>query len=300
MQQPETTYYRIAGLLVEVQDFTGMDMGRALPSFTDFRASLKGAEVMVSLRIEQYPESLELPARKILSDVSVIWHENFRFEENENYYFTSILGRDGASWIMLSHKDFQNSTIYLRSEELYSTTKLSWLIMVAFGQACLAHRALLIHASVVENGRDAIAFLGKSGTGKSTHASLWLENLPDFTLLNDDNPAIRIMSDSSVLIYGTPWSGKTHCYRNTDRLLQSIIRLEQASENEISDRKGLLALTTLLPSASAIRWNSKLYGQMLNNLEDILISIKVGHLRCLPNAAAAELCHSFVFEKKIY
>ena len=55
--------------------------------------------------------------------------------------------------------------------------------------------------------------LGKSGTGKSTHSRLWLKYIPDTKLLNDDNPAVRIMDNNTIMIYGTPWSGKTPCYK---------------------------------------------------------------------------------------
>lgn len=38
---------------------------------------------------------------------------------------------------------------------------------------------------------DVPLFLGESGTGKSTHTRLWLENIPGSRLLNDDSPVLR-------------------------------------------------------------------------------------------------------------
>ncbi|WP_149524381.1 hypothetical protein [Sphingobacterium hotanense] len=300
MLESTTTYYTIADHVVKIVDHIGLDLDRALPSFRPFGDLISDTAPMLTFDIRERQDMEPLPARETLSDVSVIWLESFRFEESENCYFTSILAQEhSGDWLMSSEKDFSHSVIYPIANEIYNTTKLSWLIMVAFGQACLAHRTLLIHASVVENGEAAVAFLGKSGTGKSTHSRLWMAHNPNIRLLNDDNPAIRILEGNKVMVYGTPWSGKTHCYRNARLPLVSIIRLEQSAKNEIFLRTGMFALTALLPSGSAIRWSSKLYGQMLNNLEEILASVKVGHLKCLPNAEAAELSHSFAFERRM-
>src|SRR5690606_39491454 len=84
---------------------------------------------------------------------------------------------------------------------------VSWLLMVVFGQVGLQHRLILIHASVIAyQQKQGIAFLGKSGTGKSTHSKLWLQHIPDTELLNDDNPVVRLEEDGKAMIYGTPRS----------------------------------------------------------------------------------------------
>src|SRR5690606_24548491 len=115
---------------------------------------------------------------------------------------------------MKSCKDFSRSMIRFNDPDQLTGTVLSWFIMVAYGQRCLLYRAILIHASVVSCAGKAYAFLGKSGTGKSTHSRLWLRHIAGTELLNDDNPAIRIEPDGRVFVYGTPWSGKTPCYKN--------------------------------------------------------------------------------------
>ncbi|RZF61691.1 hypothetical protein [Sphingobacterium corticibacterium] len=65
------------------------------------------------------------------------------------------------------------------------------MLMVTYGQAVLSFSTILLHASVIEQDGQGYAFLGKSGTGKSTHSRLWLLHIPNAALLNDDNPAIR-------------------------------------------------------------------------------------------------------------
>lgn len=67
-----------------------------------------------------------------------------------------------------------------------------------------------MHASVVatETGKGYL-FLGKSGTGKSTHTGLWLQQFSDCHLLNDDNPIVHVDSlGKQATVFGSPWSGK--------------------------------------------------------------------------------------------
>lgn len=73
---------------------------------------------------------------------------------------------------------------------------------------------VLFHAAVVSHEGRGYMFLGPSGTGKSTHASLWLKYIDGTELVNDDNPVVRITDDGQATVFGSPWSGKTPCYRH--------------------------------------------------------------------------------------
>ncbi|MNT23946.1 hypothetical protein D3C72_1593930 [compost metagenome] len=151
----------------------------------------------------------------------------------------------------------------------------------------------MIHASVVNHEGNGIAFLGKSGTGKSTHSRLWLTHIPNTVLLNDDNPAVRKTAEG-IFIYGTPWSGKTPCYKNERLPLKAFVRLGQAPTNTFTWQPGLKGFIAVLPSCTAIRWNKDLFSSMNTILEKIVAEIPVGYLQCLPDAAAAQLCYSLV------
>src|SRR5690606_4740994 len=154
--------------------------------------------------------------------------------------------------------------IYIPDDEPSINNVLSWLIMVAFGQTCLLHSTVLIHASAITCNGAGYAFLGKSGTGKSTHSRLWLEHIEGSELINDDNPAVRLENDGQVYIYGTPWSGKAACYRKLKVRLRAFVRLKQAPYNKVNWKKGLAAFICILPSCTAIRWNKQLFNEMNN------------------------------------
>ena len=293
-QQVRSAYFRIADHLVRIDIPVLLAMDKCLPTFSAFIADpdvLEEPLLSVSLSIAEVPQ--DDPQAKLLSDISVLWNESFRFEETADHYITTIQASTGSGiWKMVSSKDFVRSIIYAPVCELYLTAKFSWLIMIAYGQAALQRHTALIHASVVKRKGIGYIFLGKSGTGKSTHSRLWIENIKDTTLLNDDNPAIRLYDNGEVAVFGTPWSGKTACYKQEMVGLGAIIRLEQAPFNKLQWRQGKEALIALLPSISAIRWNPHLYANMLQIIETVIQHAPIGLLQCLPNKEAACLCYA--------
>ncbi len=95
--------------------------------------------------------------------------------------------------------------------------------------------SLMLHSSAVVYEGKAYLFSAPSGTGKSTHTGLWKEVFGDKAyILNDDKPVIRIEGDR-VMVYGTPWSGKTDLNRNIGVPLQGICFLERAKDNYIKE-----------------------------------------------------------------
>ena len=161
------------------------------------------------------------------------------------------------------------------------------MMMFTYSQATKGK--LLIHASTVRHRGKANIFLGQSGTGKSTHSHLWLEHIEGAELINDDNPVISI-ENGIPTVYGTPWSGKTPCYRNTSAPIRAIVRLEQAPENNISRNKGIAAYTAFIGSVSSIKWNRPIMDGINATAEKIVMSCGIYTLRCRPDREAAMTC----------
>ena len=68
--------------------------------------------------------------------------------------------------------------------------------------------AFLMHASVVAVDGAAYAFAAPSGTGKTTHTRLWLQQFGSRAqVVNGDKPVFRFM-DGALYACGTPWRGK--------------------------------------------------------------------------------------------
>ena len=161
-------------------------------------------------------------------------------------------------------------------------------IMVMYALATANSQTALFHSSVGSYQGKAYMFLGQSGTGKSTHSSLWLKYIEGTELVNDDNPVVRII-DGVARVYGSPWSGKTPCYRNVVYPVGAIVKLDQAPYNEIKRLKGVRAYAAVVPSISGKRWDKQV-ADGLHETENLLAQlVPVWHLDCLPDEAAARL-----------
>ena len=152
------------------------------------------------------------------------------------------------------------------------------------------HDTLLVHASAIEYEGAAYPFIASSGTGKSTHTSLWMKYIEGSQLLNDDNPIIRII-DGSPFIYGSPWSGKTPCYRNRRARLGAVIRIERAPENSIERLKPVQAFASLLPACSSMKWDTIIYDTLCNTVTRVIETTPIYTLYCRPDKEAARLSH---------
>ena len=167
-------------------------------------------------------------------------------------------------------------------------------LMIMFALATADKGTVLFHAAAVSYEDRGYMFLGPSGTGKSTHASLWQRYIAGTALVNDDNPVVRIDEDGTATVYGSPWSGKTPCYRNVSYPLSGIVVLSQAPYNKIQRLSGIYAYAALVESISGKRWDERIADGLHQTENALASSVPVWHLECLPDEAAARLCCSNV------
>ena len=91
---------------------------------------------------------------------------------------------------------------------------------------------ILLHCAVLEYQGKAYAFLGRSGTGKSTHSRLWKAFLSTPNMVNGDKPILEY-KDGAFIAHGTPWKGKEGWGMRTSAPLCGLCFLEQAKVNAI-------------------------------------------------------------------
>ena len=91
---------------------------------------------------------------------------------------------------------------------------------------------MLLHAAILEYGGSGYAFLGRSGTGKSTHTGLWLKHINGSKIVNGDKPILE-HKNGDFIAHGTPWMGKEGLGYNTGVPLKGLCFLEQAKENSV-------------------------------------------------------------------
>ena len=189
--------------------------------------------------------------------------------------------------------DFRRGRLFTDGSLAKQAFAVNNALMLLFAFASAPFQVLEMHASVVTNGGRGFLFLGRSGTGKSTHSGLWLKHIPGTELLNDDNPVVRVV-DGKVRVYGSPWSGKTPCYKAEDVPVGAIVRLRQAPENRIVRLSLVGAYASVMASCSGYRPIRTLADAQHETLALVSQLVPCYQLDCLPDEAAARLCKDTV------
>ena len=188
---------------------------------------------------------------------------------------------------------FENNSVFLSGDMIPRLIRFA--LWIGYGIKTSILNTVLIHCSCIVYQNRAILFLGESGTGKSTHTQLWREHIDGSHLLNDDSPIVRI-EDEKVWVYGSPWSGKTPCYKNERYELEACIRISQGSSNTIRKLSILEGYAAIHPSCPPFfAYDAFLYDYISSIIDILLTKTACYHLSCLPNKEAAELSKQTLF-----
>ena len=282
-------HYTVAGhgFIVDAEDSVFTDMKQYQP-FMDEEIG----NTLFTLRIQK-------------SDTPIIYKECHRQEDE---YSSMICGEtpDGKTilefqirnkvmgWLVCSHDFTEGDVNYTTGRRFYVVNNSLMMIYTFITSDKLT---TLFHSSVVSYQGKAYMFLGKSGTGKSTHSQLWLKHIEGTELVNDDNPVVRII-DGEARVYGSPWSGKTPCYRNVDYPIGGIVKLKQAPHNEIRRMKPVEAYVALAMSISGMRWKKQMGDGLHQTENQLTATVPVWHLSCLPDQEAAEICSKAIINQE--
>ncbi len=283
--------YIIANHRIRLEGKELIEATEALPGFSTFKAA----------------ENCDIPvARFIYSDtlqhsVETVHHSN------EVDGIVSRFGTYGGGYAFdMSSPEYAPLSLWIPNNEgvacfsgNLSPRLFRFAFWIAYGVLTNPYKTIAIHTSTILYKDKAVLFLGESGTGKSTHTRLWRENIEGAVLLNDDSPIIRII-DGTPIAFGSPWSGKTPCYKNEHYPLAGCVRLSQAPYNKIDRLSIAQAYAALHPSCPpCFAYDDELYDNIAEVLSDLLASVPVYHLACLPNADAARLSCSTLFGNDI-
>ena len=287
----EHLFFSVAEVPFVLHSDSNQRLKGLLPSYAPFHVKAKEAAASV------FEVSIDLATVEPEADDELIFKfetmdmKNTVYRRKEGGYVFIIRNAQGEEAAHArTDAHFSRTEVQTFGEQTSRAMGLNNVIMMAFAFASAHEGVLLIHSSVVFRKGRAHLFLGASGTGKSTHSSLWLKHIEGTDLLNDDNPAIRFDAEHGATAYGTPWSGKTPCYRQLHFPAGSIVRLHQAPHNRIHRLQGIEAFSAFAPSCSMMQWDKYSSTAELHTIEQVVKSVPVFDLECLPDAAAAQLC----------
>lgn len=150
--------------------------------------------------------------------------------------------------------------------------------------------AFLMHGVLMDVEGKGILLCAESGTGKSTHASLWIKLLGEkCRIINGDKPLIRIKGGLPYG-YGTPWCGKEEINENAKVRLCDICFIKRAEENSVREMKKAEVLTRLIPAVH-IPGNGNA-AKMLETLDAVARGVRFFEISCNMDISAAETAYN--------
>ncbi len=283
-----TKHYKVAGhiFFVSVKE----ELFALMENYEPFEC--EGGEPLFSLTIDSgvVPEYTEVyPSKK---KVGIILGRTASGIDVFDYK-----SRTKSEGCLICSRDHHEGRLIMTGD--ISTIIFERLLRIMYALAAAEKDTFIIHAVVVSYEGKGYLFLGPSGIGKSTHARMWLEHIEGTELVNDDFPVVR-----DGIVYGSPWGGfHTPCYRNVSYPIGGIVRLSQAPYNKIHRLSGIEAFLNLYGSDMGSRLNNFIDEDidkgMHQKKDKLAQTIPMWHLECLPDEAAARLCHDTITNQGI-
>ncbi len=160
----------------------------------------------------------------------------------------------------------------------------------------LDYDGFLLHGVVMETQGVGVAFLARSGVGKSPHAALWKPLLGDkITYINGDKPLVRFL-DGIPYAYGTPWAGKEGLETNARTPIKKVCFLARGEQNSVTPVPKEDVLLSLLPQVYRPK-NGRKLPVLMDLLAAWIEAAAFYAVQCTPHPEAAAVCYQALFQK---
>lgn len=286
----ETLYYKVAGFTYCI-NFADNNSTRDLIKSSDpfyIEKPAEGDDIVFTITVNDSFRPAKKGEEIGQFDCGGCNHGVYQLEDGT--YQVLISNECGQQCCLLECRgDFSEGNLALNGDDRMRNFGLNNALMLMYAFSTAPKNTLLMHSSVVRKDGKGFMCLGVSGTGKSTHTGLWLKYIEGTDLMNDDNPVVRVTDDGVARVYGSPWSGKTPCYRNVEAPIGAFIQLRQAPYNKITPESTIEAFSSLLPSCSVMKWDARVYKSICSTIGLIISKVPNYLLECLPDEDAAKL-----------
>ena len=183
--------------------------------------------------------------------------------------------KDGSAAVLYCTDDYTTN----HADDIFHALRFAFLIVAAW------HDLFVLHSvSILYQGK-AWLFSGSSGTGKSTHADLWM-NQYQTPVLNGDLNILGI-KDGMPCVYGLPWCGTSEIYTTTTYPLGGIVFLKQAPFNRVDflslDEQALCLVQRMISPS----WTKDLVLKSLAFAEKLAPLTRIFRLNCTKDPEAA-------------
>lgn len=208
----------------------------------------------------------------------------YKLKADSNFCLYSIFDMNHRCADVYVSNDFYRLAY---GEELFMTSLDIDFILLWF-------QRIIMHASVVKYEDQAVLFSGPSGIGKSTQAELWKKYM-NADILNGDRATLDVAREK-VYVYGSPYAGSSHIYRNECAPVKAVVLLGQGEENSIGKLSGMKAYKEMFPRFSIARWDDKLFHESMDIISNVIEKTPIYKLICTPDERAVQLVYDTLYK----
>ncbi len=202
------------------------------------------------------------------------------FDVHPSYTHIYRIGQD----LMLMDRDWKNGGILY---PYFHKESVSTFLLQAFYAHAVRKKMIQLHAALIEYHGIGIAFLGPSGIGKTTQAELW-NRYRDARIINGDITFVQ-EENGDFWGVGTPWHGSSPYCENRRVRLKALVILKQAKNNSLRTLEGYEKVREVSNSVFYPRWVEDGMELCLQTLDQLLCSLPVLELSCIPEETAVAL-----------
>ena len=245
------------------------------PAFeAPYLGSLQNSEVNIEV-VFDYPEEKWTKGwmgTPLLVDSGATW--GLRLTGDPEWPFqmgpSQKSGYDLRSLHLLASRDFRRAKIHYG---IWRNRFTETFLFYPYEQAFMIHllqfnQSLLVHASGIRIGKKGYLFLGDSGAGKSTIASLFEEKLGKGNIYSDDRIILR-HQDQKWWMYGTPWHGTLDRVIPKGIELGGFFFLDKKPQHEIRRLSADESVRHLIPVCFATWWLPEYLGSYFETVSKI-------------------------------
>ncbi|MFC1948181.1 hypothetical protein ACFLXY_09710 [Chloroflexota bacterium] len=252
------------------------------PFYTKFATSIdKKPDIEVKVFWGDIPE---LDASKLIFNSGITW-SLYDWQNRYVFKITSPAVKPNLYKMAIFERDFSQGDVYIRiypdrgifDPLEYPLDELLFINYLAQG------KGIDIHGCGIILDYQGFAFVGVSGSGKSTISRLWGER--DVKILSDDRLIVR-MHDDGLWVHGTPWHGDAYAALPNKAPLRSIYFLKQDKSNNIISLPPLEVAERLIVRSFPTFYNKQGMEYTLDLINNIATSVPGFELQFTPDESA--------------
>lgn len=219
------------------------------------------------------------------------------YQDGEKTYYEHYTSDDMPPFLlMISDKNNPGYTecYYVKPEKTKNFLSGTLFMHIPLEQILAKRKAFILHSSAIDMNGQCVVFTAPSGTGKTTHANLWVEH-EGAEILNGDRTGIRCI-DGKWIASGLPYDGSSRKFNPKMIPLKAIVVIRQGKENVIEPLRPAEAFRWILSETAIYYWEKESADIVLEAIRNLVTEVPCYILHCRPDKEAVDTVKKALFK----